>query len=66
MTTVWLLMALTCSAHAPHRCGEQVLATYPKHSWCTSGKEFIHTYPQARQIKVWCRAKKEPAHETHH
>lgn len=63
MTAMWLLLAIVCSAKAPHPCKQELLITYHRLDDCRSGQQFIEAYPQPRQIKVWCQ-RKEPDNES--
>ena len=51
----YLLMAIVCSVHAPHPCKSRVLASYPTSQGCLSGQDWLRSYPEPRQTKVWCK-----------
>ena len=57
--TRWLLMAIVCAAHAPHRCKPVVLIDYYDAAGCQSGLSYLAAYPEPRQIKVWCERKRK-------
>lgn len=58
MGSIWFLMAITCSAKAPHPCKPEILARYPSKEWCLHGEEYLKYRPEPRQIKVWCERQK--------